>query len=118
MRGRWWRGPSRIPAREGASTTGSGQEATTRGGERVGVPLGDRPHARRWRQRGTSRSAAPYRSSGNGERGVARGGHTARRREGGPARTGCCGGVWVAGNSQKRRRRATVDEQGRTVGIR
>jgi hypothetical protein len=40
MRGRWRCGPSRIPAREGASMTGGGQEASTRGGDRVGVPLG------------------------------------------------------------------------------
>jgi hypothetical protein len=29
VRGRWWRSPSRFSMREGASTTGSGQEAST-----------------------------------------------------------------------------------------
>jgi hypothetical protein len=52
VRGQWWCGPSRIPVREGASTTDGAQEASTREGERVGVPLGGRPHARRWRRRG------------------------------------------------------------------
>jgi hypothetical protein len=41
--------------REGASTTDGAQEASTREGERVGVPLGGRPHPRRWRRRGGGR---------------------------------------------------------------
>jgi hypothetical protein len=71
MRGQWRRGLSQNLAREGASTTGGGQEASTCGGDRVGVPLGGRHCVRRWRQRGEGlRSAAPCQSrENNRERG-------------------------------------------------
>jgi hypothetical protein len=79
VRRQWRRGPSPILAREGTSMTDGGQEASTRGGEQVGVPLGGRHRARGWRQRGGQARWLLAEVGENGERGPAPSGHAARR---------------------------------------
>jgi hypothetical protein len=120
VRRQWRRGPSPILAREGTSMTDGGQEASTRGGEQVGVTLGGRHRARGWRQRGGGgRVRWLLAEAGeNGERGADSKWTRGKKKGGGLTRAGDCDGVWAAGNSQKRWRWVTFGEQGCAVWIR
>jgi hypothetical protein len=68
--------------------------------------LGIRQEARRGQEARGALDDSLMKQGKKMERGGAQGGHVARRKEGDPARAGGYCGVWAAGNSRKRRRRA------------